>query len=79
MGDLVQSRSQSCYRQNPEGEEEMEIEAEGMGAEEEGVGIEAEWIGAEVKGMGVETFAEGIVDSGDHPALGPTKRMRQID
>ena len=50
-----------------------------MGAEEEGVGIKAEWIGAEVKGMGVETFAEGIVDSGDPPALGPTKRTRQID
>ena len=72
MGDLVQSHSQSCYRQNPEGEEEMEIEAEG-------VGIEAEWIGAEVKGMWVETFAEGIVDSGDPPALGPTKRTRRID
>ena len=62
-----------------EGEEGMEIEAEEMGAEEEGVGIEAEWTGAEAKGMEVETSAEGIVDSGDPPASGPTKRTRQID
>ena len=62
-----------------EGEEEMEIEAEGMGAEEEGVGIKAEWIGAEAKGMEVEISAEGIINSGDPPASGPTKRTRQID
>ena len=36
-------------------------------------------MGAGAEGMEVKIFAEGIVDSGDPPALGPTKQMRQID
>ena len=41
MGDLGRGRSRYCCHQNLEGEEGMEIEAEGMGAEEE-MGIEAD-------------------------------------
>ena len=33
-------------------------------------------MGAGVEGMEVEIFAEGIADSGDPPALGPTERTR---